>query len=117
MGLPCGAPLALILAVPGRRYRDFKDMLQPLHKTYCQDAKTEVVGETPWQGLRLVMVHDPHTAAEKSSQRKQTITLKLRRNNGLANLMLRTEATEAVAANSPMGVSPPALIKSWAKPT
>ena len=73
MRLPCGAPLAFILAVPGRRYRDFKDILQPLHKTYCQDAETEVVGETPWQGLRLVIAHDPHTAAEKSSQREQTI--------------------------------------------
>ena len=92
MRLPCGALLAFILAVPGRRYRDFKDMLQPLHKTYCQDAKTAVVGDTPWQGLRL---------------NKRSLTLKLRRNNGLANLMLRTQATEAVAANAPMVVSPP----------
>jgi transposase len=73
MRLPCGAPLEFILAVPGRRYRDFKDILQPLHKTYCQDAETEVVGEATWQGLRLVMAHDPHTAAEKSAKREQTI--------------------------------------------
>ena len=73
MRLPCGAPLEFILAVPERRYSDFKDILQPLHETFCQDAETEVVGETTWQGLRLVMAHDPHTAAEKSSKREQTI--------------------------------------------
>jgi transposase len=31
MRLPCGAPLEFILAVPGRRYSDFKEILQPFH--------------------------------------------------------------------------------------
>jgi len=73
MRLPCGAPLEFILAVPGRRYSDFKEILQPFHEAYCQNIGAEVIGETTWQDLRLVIAHDPHTAAEKSAKREQTI--------------------------------------------
>jgi transposase len=73
MRLPRGAPLEFILAVPGRRYSDFKAILQPFHEACCQNIESEVVGETPWQDLRLVIAHDPYTAAEKSAKRAQTI--------------------------------------------
>jgi transposase len=32
------------------------------------------VGETTWKDLRLVIAHDPYTAAEKNAKRKQTIS-------------------------------------------
>ena len=73
MRLPCGAPLEFILAVPGRRYSDFKEILQPFHEACCQHIESEVVGETTWQDLRLVIAHDPYTAAEKGAKRAQTI--------------------------------------------
>lgn len=75
-------PLEFILAVPGRRYAEFADLLQPLHETHCAQASTEVQGEVPWsvadaqgtpQALRLVWAHDPATAAEQGSQRQQRI--------------------------------------------
>ena len=72
--LPCGAPLEFILAVPGRRYSDFADILHPFHEAYCHGIEAEVVGETLWQGLRLVIAYDPHTAVEKNGKRQQTIT-------------------------------------------
>jgi hypothetical protein len=65
--------LEFILAVPGRRYSDFKEILQPFHEACCQNFESEVVGETTWQDLRLVIAHDPYTAAEKNAKRAQTV--------------------------------------------
>ena len=47
-GKPDGAgqPLEFILAVPGRRYAEFVELLQPLHEAHCAQATTEVIGET-----------------------------------------------------------------------
>jgi len=70
-------PLEYIVAVPGRRYSEFVEVLadvQPL----CAAATTEVVGEVPWSPAkakdsalkRLVWAHDPQRAAEQSSQRQ-----------------------------------------------
>jgi transposase len=60
--LQSGEPLEFVLAVPGRRYAEFADLLEPFHAAYCQAAKEEVVGELVWQKLRLVVAHDPDTA-------------------------------------------------------
>ena len=64
VGLPGGGKLEFILAVPGRRYTDFAEILEPLHQALCADAKQEVVGETTWNGLRLIVAHDPQVATE-----------------------------------------------------
>lgn len=82
-GKPDGAgrPLEFILAVPGRRYADFAQLLQPLHEEHCAQATAEVTGETIWkidaahgkQSLRLVWAHDPHVAAEQGRRRQQAI--------------------------------------------
>ncbi len=68
-----GTRLEFILAVPGRRYSDFIDLLNPFHSNTCQHAESEVVGEVPWEHLRLVVAHDPTVAAQKTTQRDQTI--------------------------------------------
>lgn len=59
-----GSPLEFILAVPGRRYSEFVETLKAFHENACQGATEEVVTEHGWQGLRLVVAHDPVTAAE-----------------------------------------------------
>ncbi len=66
-------PLEFILAVPGRRYGEFTEILSPLHAEHCAPAKDEVIGETAWKGLRLVWAHDPQAAAQQSRTRRETI--------------------------------------------
>ena len=79
-GLKVGdQPLEYIVAVPGRRYAEFVEVLaevQPL----CVGAHAELIGEVPWTPAkakakdspqkRLVWAHDPQRAAEQSSQRE-----------------------------------------------
>ncbi len=72
MRLPNGNPLEFILAVPGRRYSEFVELLEPL-QAQCANAEQEVLGETPWNDLRLVMAHDPEAAAEASAKRDALI--------------------------------------------
>ena len=69
MSAPGGGKLEFILAVPGRRYTDFAEILEPLHQALCADAKQEVVGETTWNGLRLIVAHDPQVATEMTAKR------------------------------------------------
>ena len=68
-----GQPLAFILAVPGRRYYEFTDLLQPFQETCCQGAGHQVIGETHWQEFRLVMAHHPVRAAEQTRKRRDQI--------------------------------------------
>jgi len=68
-----GRPLEFILAVPGRRYYEFAELLQPFQKDHCQEAKEEIVGEAKWQDLRLVMAHNPHQATEQTKKRQELI--------------------------------------------
>lgn len=76
------APLEFILAVPGRRYAEFAELLRPLHEQHCVAAKAEVMGEAVWkvadaqgceQDLRLVWAHDPSAAAQQTERRQHTI--------------------------------------------
>ena len=60
--LQSGEPLEFVLAVPGRRYSEFVDLLTPFHAKHCQGATDEVIDELPWKELRLVVAHDPETA-------------------------------------------------------
>ena len=71
--LPGGGPLEFILAVPGRRYGDFVDLLGPMHATQCVDAKQEVLVETVWNQLRLVVAHDPKVSLEAGAKRDARI--------------------------------------------
>jgi hypothetical protein len=71
--LPGGGALEFILAVPGRRYGEFVDLLGPMHATRCMDATQEVVSETVWNGLRLIVAHDPEVALEAGKKRDARI--------------------------------------------
>lgn len=67
--LPNGHGLEFILAVPGRRYNEFVQLLEPLQQRFTE-ASTEVKAEVPWNGLRLVVAHDPKTAFEQRQKRQ-----------------------------------------------
>ena len=61
-------PLEFILAVPGRRYGEFVDLLEPMSARMAQ-ATDEIVEQTQWQGHRLVVAHNPLRAAEQAQER------------------------------------------------
>jgi hypothetical protein len=63
--LPGKRALEFILAVPGRRYNEFAELLAPIQRR-CTDAVEEVTGEVPWNGLRLCVAHDPHAARDQA---------------------------------------------------
>jgi len=68
--------LEFILAVPGRRYGEFADILAPINARACaseQEATEERIDEVQWQGLRLVVAHNPQQAAEQTANRQARI--------------------------------------------
>ncbi|MCK9988531.1 MAG: hypothetical protein AzoDbin1_05003 [Azoarcus sp.] len=71
--LASGQPLEFIIAVPGRRYHEFADLLGEFHRSQCVQASDEVTGELAWNGLRLVVAHDPATAAVQTQRRNERI--------------------------------------------
>ena len=71
--LPGGGQLEFILAVPGRRYSEFTDLLQPLQSTQFEKAKQEELGEASWNQLRLIVAHDPATAQQAGAKRDALI--------------------------------------------
>ena len=71
--LESGAPLEFVLAVPGRRYSEFTELLQSFHEQHCMQATAETVGELPWRNLRLVVAHNPHVACEAQTFRQEKI--------------------------------------------
>jgi transposase len=71
--LPGGGVLEFILAVPGRRYGDFVELLEPIHSQLCANAKEEVLSETVWNKLRLIVAHDPLVAKEATAKRDALI--------------------------------------------
>ncbi len=70
---PSGQALEYVLAVPGRRYGEFVDLIGPLHRKRFKDAESEVVGELKWNGQRLIVAHDPERAASQTAERNKTI--------------------------------------------
>ena len=70
--LPSGQALEFILAVPGRRYGEFVQVLQDF-QTRAAQAEQEVIEELPWQGLRLVVAHHPERAQEQTQLRRERI--------------------------------------------
>lgn len=71
--LSSGQPLEFIIAVPGRRYHEFVDLLGDLHRTRCAAASDEIIDELAWNDLRLVVAHDPVTAAIQTQRRSERI--------------------------------------------
>lgn len=71
--LSSGQPLEFIIAVPGRRYADFVDLLGDFLRSRCVAAAEEVIGELAWNNLRLVVAHDPATAAIQTQRRSERI--------------------------------------------
>lgn len=67
--LPGGGKLEFILAVPGRRYNDFVDILTPFHDATCANAREEVLGEAQWDKLRLIIAHDSQVALAAGTKR------------------------------------------------
>ncbi len=55
--------------MPGRRYHEFADLLGPFQEL-CAQATQEITGKVAWNGLRLVVAHDPATAQEQNLARK-----------------------------------------------
>ena len=71
--LPGGNKLEFILAVPGRRYGDFVDLLESFHTKRCLPAKEEILGEVQWDKLRLIIAHDPQVSRDAGAKRDQRI--------------------------------------------
>jgi len=67
-----GKPLEFILAVPGRRYGEFVELLQPL-RAKMEAATGELIDEVRWQGHRLVVAHNPERAREQTQLRRNRI--------------------------------------------
>ena len=76
--LASGKPLEFIVAVPGRRYNEFIDLLEPFHAQQCATATQEAISEQAWNDLRLVVAHDPVTATTKTQQRSERIDALIR---------------------------------------
>jgi hypothetical protein len=72
--LPGGGRLEFILAVPGRRYGEFVELLGPLQRSSFAQAEQEVLAESRWNDLRLIVAHDPMVAAHATSQRDTLIS-------------------------------------------
>ena len=70
--LQSGEPLEFVLAVPGRRYSEFAELLDAF-QAQCVDAEQEIVAELPWRGLRLVVAHDPEVAEDAQTLRRERI--------------------------------------------
>ena len=71
--LPGGNKLEFILAVPGRRYGDFVELLEPFHSEQCLPAKEEILGEAAWNKLRLIIAHDPQVSLQAGAKRDKRI--------------------------------------------
>ena len=70
--LPGARALEFILAVPGRRYGEFVDLLAPLQGQF-DGATEETIAQLRWGGHRLVVAHDPVRAGEQTAQRRERI--------------------------------------------
>jgi hypothetical protein len=100
--VPDGQPLEFILAVPGRRYADFVELLQPLAKA-AQAPRTRS-SPRRWQGHRLVVAHNPVRAARADPQRRREASQALQaacRGSWPASSTRRTPARSSAAASSP----------------
>lgn len=89
--LPGQRALEYILAVPGRRYGEFTEVLAPLQARIAA-ATDEVIDEVHWQGQRLVVAHDPHQARQQTQDRSERVAALTRRGQQLADKLDAQEA-------------------------
>lgn len=71
-----GLQVDYILAVPGRRYAEFTELIAEHHPRLVaavSDPDADVIGETRWQERRLVMAHNATRAAEQSQARREAV--------------------------------------------
>ena len=81
-----GKPLEFVLAVPGRRYSEFADLLRDFQRQ-CEAAEQEIVDELPWRGLRLIVAHHPELARQAQTLRRERIeTLETQANTWVGKL-------------------------------
>ena len=84
--LESGKPLEFVLAVPGRRYSEFADLLRDFQRR-CEAAEREIVDELPWRGLRLIVAHHPELARQAQTLRRERIeTLETQANTWVGKL-------------------------------
>ncbi len=69
---PGGQPIEFILAVPGRRYADFEELLARVQAKAAK-ASNEFIEELRWPDRRLVLAHDPEKAAEQGALRRSRL--------------------------------------------
>jgi transposase len=72
MRLPGGHSLEFILAVPGRRYGEFAELLESFQQKAGR-ATEEVIEEMRWRDVRLVVAHNPERAKEQTALRREQI--------------------------------------------
>jgi len=70
ISLPESNPLQFILAVPGRRYGEFTELLAPI-QARASVVTQQIIEETRWQGWRPVVAHDPQRAKEQTQLRRE----------------------------------------------
>jgi transposase len=92
--LPSGEALEFILAVPGRRYGDFAQILKEFQGTVAE-AKEEIVDETKWNELRLVIAHNPEQAQEQTKLRRERIAALVAKANQWAGKLDGQDAGKA----------------------
>ena len=66
---PTEQALEFILAVPGRRYGEFTEVLKAIH-AHAGTSTQETIAQTRWRELRLVVAHDPERAQEQTRLRR-----------------------------------------------
>jgi len=64
-----GRALEFILAVPGRRYSEFTEVLESF-QAKAATAEAEIVDEAKWGERRLVVAHNPERAREQTALRR-----------------------------------------------
>jgi uncharacterized protein YmfQ (DUF2313 family) len=89
--LPGERTLEYILAVPGRRYGEFTEVLEPLQARMAA-ATDEVIDEVHWQGRRLVVAHDPQQAQQQTQARRERIAALTKRGQQLADKLDEQDA-------------------------
>jgi transposase len=67
-----GRSLEFILAVPGRRYGEFRSILQAFHEKVTA-PDNETIDEMRWQDMRLIVAHHPVRAKEQTTWRRKKI--------------------------------------------
>jgi len=89
--LPGERTLEYILAVPGRRYGEFTEVLEPLQARMA-GAADEVIDEVRWQDRRLVVAHDPQQAQQQTQARRERVAALVKRGQQLADKLDEQEA-------------------------